>query len=140
MNKFIFYYISFRVTLYPAYSWLGRGNLVLRHSVLHFPPNFKDIARWVAELNTVTRRAYHLHHWATTALLYNFTMEVMILSFTLIIFIYCDIFYILEKNVENSIWYLKFLNLGKKLKIWEMTSLPCGVFLKITMMVTKIIK
>ena len=31
-------------TLYPAYSRVGRGNLVLRHSVPHFPPNFGGMA------------------------------------------------------------------------------------------------
>ena len=33
LQSFNFY---FSVTLYPAYSRVGRGNLVLRHSVLHF--------------------------------------------------------------------------------------------------------
>ena len=33
--------ISF--TLYPAHSRVGRGNLVLRHTVPHFPPNFGGI-------------------------------------------------------------------------------------------------
>ena len=41
-------YISF--TLYPAHSRVGRGNLVLRHSVPQFPPNSGGIACW-AELN-----------------------------------------------------------------------------------------
>ena len=38
----IFFLISF--TLYPAHSRVGRGNLVLRHSVPHFLPNSGDIA------------------------------------------------------------------------------------------------
>ena len=33
------------------YSRAERGNLVLRHCVLHFPHNFWGIAGWVAELN-----------------------------------------------------------------------------------------
>ena len=41
--------ISF--TLYPAHGSVGRGNLVLRHSVPHFLPNSGGIACWVAELN-----------------------------------------------------------------------------------------
>ena len=32
------FFISF--TLYPAYSMVSRGNLVLRHSVPNFPSNF----------------------------------------------------------------------------------------------------
>ena len=43
------YLLSF--TLFPAHSRVGRGNLVLRHSVAHFPPNSGGIACWVAELN-----------------------------------------------------------------------------------------
>ena len=31
--------IMFLITLYPADSRVGRGNLVLKHSVLHFPPS-----------------------------------------------------------------------------------------------------
>ena len=27
----------------PAYSWVGKGNLVLRYSVPHFPPNFSAL-------------------------------------------------------------------------------------------------
>ena len=41
----------FRFTLYPAYSKVGKGNLVLRHSALHFLPNSGGIA-CVAKLNT----------------------------------------------------------------------------------------
>ena len=44
-----FFFISF--TLYPAHSRVDWGNLVLRHSVPHFPPNSGGIACWVAELN-----------------------------------------------------------------------------------------
>ena len=33
-------------TLYPAHSTVGRGNLVLRYSVPHFPPSSGDIACW----------------------------------------------------------------------------------------------
>ena len=32
--------IFFSFTLYPAHSRVGRGNVVLRHSVPHFPPSF----------------------------------------------------------------------------------------------------
>ena len=35
------FYISF--TLYPAHSWVDRGNLVLKQSVPHFPPNPEGI-------------------------------------------------------------------------------------------------
>ena len=42
-------FISF--TLYPAHSRVGRGNLVLRHSIPPFLPNFGGIACWVAQLN-----------------------------------------------------------------------------------------
>ena len=45
------YYIMISFTLYPAHSRVGRWNLVLRLSVLHFPPNSGDIACWVAEFN-----------------------------------------------------------------------------------------
>ena len=41
--------ISF--TLYPAHSRVGRGNLVLIHSVRLFPTNSGDIAIGVSELN-----------------------------------------------------------------------------------------
>ena len=41
------FFISF--TLYPAYSWVGRGNVVLRHSVFNLSPNFQGIACWVVE-------------------------------------------------------------------------------------------
>ena len=43
--------IEISFTLYPAHSRVGRGNLVLRHSVPHFLPNSGAIACWVAELN-----------------------------------------------------------------------------------------
>ena len=35
-----------RFTLHPAHSTVGRGNLVLRHSVPHFLPNSLGIACW----------------------------------------------------------------------------------------------
>ena len=41
--------ISF--TLHPIHSRVGRGNLLLRHSVPHFLPNSGGIACLVAELN-----------------------------------------------------------------------------------------
>ena len=37
--------------MYPAYSRVGRGNLVLRHSIPHFPTIFLGIVCWVEELN-----------------------------------------------------------------------------------------
>ena len=40
----------FIVTAYPAHSRLDSGNIVLRHSVPHFPSN-SGIACWVAGLN-----------------------------------------------------------------------------------------
>ena len=45
INLFCFSY-----TQYPAYSRVGRRNLVLRHAVPHFASNFQDIACWVAKL------------------------------------------------------------------------------------------
>ena len=45
--------ISF--TLYFAHSRVGRGNLVLRHSFPHLPPNSGGIAWWVAELRALPR-------------------------------------------------------------------------------------
>ena len=50
-NFAIFLFIFFSFTLYLAHSRVGRGTLVLGHSVLHFPPISGDIACWVAELN-----------------------------------------------------------------------------------------
>ena len=38
-------------TLNPAYSWVYTENLVLRHFVPHFPPNFRGIACLLAKLN-----------------------------------------------------------------------------------------
>ena len=49
LDFFILSFISF--TLHPAHSRVGRGNLVLRHSVLYCPPNSGGIACWVTELN-----------------------------------------------------------------------------------------
>ena len=40
-------------TRYLAHSMVGRGNLMLRLSVTHFPPNSGDIEFWTAELNAV---------------------------------------------------------------------------------------
>ena len=37
--------------MYPAHSRVGRGNIVIRYSVPHFPPNFRGIACWMAEFN-----------------------------------------------------------------------------------------
>ena len=50
-------------TLYPAHSRVGRGNLVLKHSVPHFPPSSGGIAYWVAELNA-TLWDPESHPWA----------------------------------------------------------------------------
>ena len=44
-------YYLFSFTLYPVYRRVSRGNLVLRYSVLHFPPHFRGTECWVAELN-----------------------------------------------------------------------------------------
>ena len=41
------------LTLYPAHSKVGKGNLVLRHSVPHVPPHSGGIACSVAELNAL---------------------------------------------------------------------------------------
>ena len=49
--KFFIRFLNISFTLYPAHSRVGRRNLVLRHSVPHFPPSFGGIACWVAELN-----------------------------------------------------------------------------------------
>ena len=35
LDLFVYFIISF--TLYPAYNRVGRGNLVVRHSVSHYP-------------------------------------------------------------------------------------------------------
>ena len=43
--------IEISFTLYPAHNIVGRGNLVLRHTVPHFLQNSGGIACWVAELN-----------------------------------------------------------------------------------------
>ena len=48
-NIIIIVFVTF--TLYPAYSRVDRGKLVLRHSVPHLPPNSGSIACLVAELN-----------------------------------------------------------------------------------------
>ena len=40
-----FKYVFFSIfTLYPAYINIDRGNVLLRHFVPYFPPNFRDIA------------------------------------------------------------------------------------------------
>ena len=44
-------HFCFNFTLYPLHSKVDRANLVLRHFVPHFTPNFLDIGCWVAELN-----------------------------------------------------------------------------------------
>ena len=41
-NTYTYFFSSF--TLYPAYSRVGRENLVLRHFVIYFPRNFRGIA------------------------------------------------------------------------------------------------
>ena len=43
--------IFFSFTLYPACIRVGRGTLVLRHSTIHFPPNYGGILRGVTKLN-----------------------------------------------------------------------------------------
>ena len=53
--------ISF--TLYPAHSRVGRGNLVLRHSVPHFLPNSGGIACWVAKLNVALNLDTRAKKW-----------------------------------------------------------------------------
>ena len=47
-------FISF--TLHLAHSMVGRGNLVLRHSVPHFLPDSGGVACWVAGHSTPERR------------------------------------------------------------------------------------
>ena len=39
--------------LHPAHSRVGRETLVLRNTIPPFPPNFRGIAYWMAEINTV---------------------------------------------------------------------------------------
>ena len=48
-----FFYNSLFIssTLYPTYSNIDRGNLVLRHSVPMYRRFFRGIASWVAQLN-----------------------------------------------------------------------------------------
>ena len=53
-------------TLYPAHSRVGRGNLVLRHSVSHFLPNSGDIACCVAELNAALNLDTRAKKWKYT--------------------------------------------------------------------------
>ena len=55
--------------LYPAYSWVARGNIVLRHSIPHGPPNFQDKAYWVTErkatglFNRIKMKKNHSFEW-----------------------------------------------------------------------------
>ena len=52
-ETFIYSYIFFsRFMLYPVNSRISRGNLVLRHSVPHFPLSSAGSAYWMVELNT----------------------------------------------------------------------------------------
>ena len=47
---------KFSFTLYPAHIMEGRTNLVLRHSVSQFPPNFEGISCGFRERRTSTPR------------------------------------------------------------------------------------
>ena len=47
----LIFFICFRDTLYHAHSRIGRGNVVLKHSVLHFLSNYGDITGGVTKLN-----------------------------------------------------------------------------------------
>ena len=49
LDTLYIYFFNFK--LYPAHSRVGRGNLVLWHSVPLFLPNSGGIACWVAQLN-----------------------------------------------------------------------------------------
>ena len=67
IGQFYLYYIITKLklffrnfTLYTAYSRIDRGNLVLRHSVLHFHIVKFDIACFVAELNVVFCRTWSM--------------------------------------------------------------------------------
>ena len=62
-NFFLFAIISC-LTFYPSYIRVGKCKLVLRHSVLPVPQNFRVIVRLISELDTVlcpvVSRIYHL--------------------------------------------------------------------------------
>ena len=47
--------VIFSFMLYPAHCRLDTGNLMLRHSVLHFPPTAVDIGYWVVEFTSTPR-------------------------------------------------------------------------------------
>ena len=53
-------------TLYPIHNRVGRGNLVLRHSVTHFLLNSGGIAYWVAELNAAFNLDTRAKKWKYT--------------------------------------------------------------------------
>ena len=50
-NNVTLFIMKISFPLYPAYSRVDKGHVVLRHSILHFPSNFGGIACWMAELN-----------------------------------------------------------------------------------------
>ena len=73
--------------LYPAHSRIGRGNLVLRHTVSHFPLSSGGIAWWVAELNAALcldtrakkwkykcKETFHFFEWGPNPQLVDFTV------------------------------------------------------------------
>ena len=77
-------YVDVSVKKYSYINFtLCLGNLLLRHSVLHFPSNSKGIACWVAELNTTLcfdtiakKWKYQFLEWGSNPQLhvYNYTL------------------------------------------------------------------
>ena len=77
-------------TLYPAHSRVGRGNLLLRHSVPHFLPNSGGIACLGAELNAALnldpraekwkhkfKKIFHFLEWGSNPQPVDFTVTLL---------------------------------------------------------------
>ena len=62
-NIIIIIGISISFTLYTTHSRVGKGNLVLRHSVPHFPPSSGGIACCMAELNAALSFDTRAYKW-----------------------------------------------------------------------------
>ena len=75
----LFYFIDLFIISFCTHSRAGRGNLMLSHSVPHFPPISEGIACWVAELRSSLPRHQSClhshfvllrHDWAQHELIY----------------------------------------------------------------------
>ena len=66
--------ILYNFTMYPTHSGVGRGNLVLTHSVPQFPPNFIVFACWVVEINALLCHDIRTKIWKYNICLF-FEME-----------------------------------------------------------------